>query len=1003
MQRHVDYTRDRLRQLADRLWEKVYPNIRPLDSILVSNQVDRITYDQAQQIRDWHPAKKGDQFGPLWATYWFRAAVTVPNDWKGKRVDLLWSTHSEGTLWLNGNIAQGLNSDGGAPFNGITRQDAILLRKAHGGENLEFQIEVACNRLFGYDGHLNAPMRDLVSPYLLERADIAALDPEAWDLYYDYVVLQELEAEQTNDLDKTWGGLLLSELNRFANTYDPADRATWPQARAILKALYANHNATSVHELSAIGHAHIDTAWLWPLAETRRKCERSFSTAVAYMDDYPNYKFSCSQAYQYDLIKKHDPNLYSRIAAKVKAGQFVPVGGTWIEPDCNLPSGESLCRQFIYGQRFFEEEFGIRCREFWNPDVFGYNGQLPQIMRLAGITRFLTQKLSWNRFNKPHHHTFIWEGIDGSEVITHFPPADTYNADASVKQLRENARNYKDHDRSRHSLMLFGWGDGGGGPTKKMLEYITRAKDLQGLPRTQIRSSAEFFELLEKDNTDRVKMVGELYFEYHRGTYTTQAATKKGNRKNEFLLHDVEFASLVASRTGSHKYPTADLDRLWRVLLLNQFHDILPGSSITEVYEDAARDHAMISRDATKLFDTAIRSLVGTGSKLAVVNTTPFDRAEVVTLPDGTLAFAAAPSYGVGRLVNCEDQVAVSEASSKIVLENKNLRATLSKDGSVVSLIEKSTGREALAAPGNQLLLYPDTPINFDAWDVDPFHMEKETPALPAESCKIIEKLPLRSSVSFERKIGRSSTLRQIVRLSADARALVFDTEVDWHEDHTMLKVAFPVNVRAMNATYEMQFGCVERPTHFNTMYDLARYEVPGHKWSDLSEPGFGVAILSESKHGYSTFGNTMRLSLLRAPTYPDPKADRGTHHFSYAIYPHAGGWREAGVVAEGYKFNVPLRTFAHAKSDEISSFVSVDSANFVLDTIKAASDGDGVILRSYEAHGARGLARIRLGFPFKVVRSVNLLEEEISAVEPDGEVVSIQYTPYQIVTLKVR
>jgi alpha-mannosidase len=1003
MQRHVEYTRDRLKQLVDRLWERVYPEIRPLDSLLVSNQVDRITYEQAQQIRDWRPAKKGDQFGPLWATFWFRGEAIVPQEWKGKRVDFLWSTHSEGTLWINGNVVQGLNSEGGPTFHGITRPDAILLKKAHGGEKLAIQIEMACNRLFGYDGDLNAPMRGLVSPYMLERADIATFDPQAWDVFYDYVVLQELEAEQQGDLDKTWGGLLLSELNRFANTYDPSDRATWTPAHEILKGLYKNHNATAVHELSAIGHAHIDTAWLWPLAETRRKCERSFSSALAYMDEYPSYKFACSQAYQYDLIKKHNPNLYARIAAKVKTGQFVPVGGTWIEPDCNLPSGEALCRQFIFGQRFFEREFGIRCREFWNPDVFGYNGQLPQIMRLAGISRFLTQKLSWNRFNRPHHHTFIWEGIDGSEVLTHFPPADTYNAEASVKQLRDNARNYKDHDRSRHSLMLFGYGDGGGGPTKKMLEYLNRAKDLQGLPRTQIRSSDQFFQLLEQDNTDRVRIVGELYFEYHRGTYTTQAATKKGNRKNEFLLHDAEFASVVASRNSSHKYPAAELERLWRLLLLNQFHDILPGSSITEVYEDAAHDHAQITRDATRLFDVAARALVGTGSKVAVVNTTPFDRAEVVTMPDGSVAFAAAPSYGVGGLANTEDRVTALETTSGIVLENAHVRATLSKDGSLTSLVEKSTGREAMAARGNLLLLYPDRPINFDAWDVDPFHMEKETAACHAESCKLIEKLRLRASVVFERKIGLRSTLRQTVRLSAGARAIVFDTEVEWHEDNTMLKVAFPVNVRAMNATYEMQFGCVERPTHFNTMYDLARFEVPGHKWSDLSEPGFGVAILSESKYGYSTFGNTMRLSLLRAPTYPDPKADRGRHHFSYAVYAHAGGWREAGVVAEGYKFNVPLRTFVHAKSDDISSFASVDSTNFVLDTIKAADDGDGIIFRFYEAHGARGMARIRFGFPFDLVTVVNLMEEDVSAVEFNDETIAIHYSPFQIITLKIK
>ena len=842
------------------------------------------------------------------------------------------------------------------------------------------------------------------SPYVIERVDIALFDEEAWNLFHDYLVLQELEAEQLNDLDKTWGGRLLAELNRFANTYEPDDRTTWPPAREILQALYASRNATTVHELSAIGHAHIDTAWLWTVAETARKCERSFSTAVTYMDDYPDYRFSCSQAYQYDVIKQRNPSLYARIRAKIKTGQWVPVGGTWIEPDCNLPSGEALCRQFIYGQRFFQQEFGILCREFWNPDVFGYNGQLPQIMRLAGISRFLTQKLSWNRFNKPHHHTFIWEGIDGSEVFTHFPPQDTYNSEVRVRELRESALKYKDHDRSAHGFLLFGYGDGGGGPTKRMLETLRRAGDLQGLPRTKMRSSDEFFSQLEADNTDRARLIGELYFEYHRGTYTTQAAAKKGNRKAEILLHDIEFLAAAAQRESGHGYPVADLDRLWKLVLLNQFHDILPGSSIGLVYEDTARDYEKFNREGEALAQSAARALVGQGTKTAVINSTAFARAEVISLPDGSLAFAEAPPYGVGQLVAAGDQVQVTESPESVTLENRYLRATIGPDGSLIGLIEKSTGRETMARPGNLFLTYPDHPNEFDAWDIDPFHMEKETVNPPAESCEIVERNSLRAGVAFTRSIGRKSRLRQVVQLSAQSRTLDFHTEVDWQEDHVVLKVAFPVTVRAMNATYEMQFGCVERPTHFNTMYDLARYEVPGHKWADLSEPGFGVALLSESKYGFSTFGHTMRISLLRAPTHPDPKADRGKHAFSYAIMPHAGGWREAGVVAEGYKFNLPLRVITDALRNETPSFASVDHPNLVLDTIKPSDENpQALILRLYESQGMRGTARLSVKTPFKTASFVNLLEQEIKAASIDDEgLIVVPYRPFEIITLKL-
>jgi alpha-mannosidase len=995
MQRHPDYTQQRLRLLAERMKTRIYPQTRPVEQILVSCPVDRISYAAAQEL-SYRPAKLGEQFGPLWATFWFRCATSVPPQWQGRRVDLIWESRSEAMLWMNGRSVQGLNQDPIKRYND-DRPDAILVPNAEGGERVEFQIEMACNRMFG-EGYWQPP--DATARiFVLDGCDIALFDEQACKLYYDFWVLQQLVAEEPKDLDKSWGGFLLSELNRFANLYDVDDRETWARASEILDRLYQHRNATHVHELSAIGHAHIDTAWLWPIAETRRKCERTFSSQTAYMERYPQFKFACSQAQQYAWIKERNPDLWERIRRKVTEGQFIPVGGTWIEPDCNIPSGESLCRQFLHGQRFFQREFGIICLEFWNPDVFGYNGQLPQICRLSGIDRFLTQKLSWNRMNKPHHHTFVWEGIDGSEVLTHFPPADTYNATVSIAQLRDNARNYKDHDRSRESLMLFGFGDGGGGPTKQMLETLARVKDLQGLPRTQIRTPGEFFDQLEKDNVDRARMVGELYFEYHRGTYTSQAATKRGNRKSEQLLHDVEFLATVAGR----EYPAAELDRLWKIVLLNQFHDILPGSSIREVYQDAERDFAEVLREGGALREVALSTLVGQGGAVVPVNTTPFARREVVELPDGKLAVAEAPPYGIGRVVETSDSVGASQVGPDVVLENAHLRATLRRDGTVLGLIEKSSGREALAGPGNQLLMYVDEPNAWDAWDIDPQHIETEAPCPAAESCAISQASALRAEAVFERKIGAHSRMKQTVRLDAHSRRLEFRCNCDWQESHRVLKVAFPVNVRAMNATYEMQFGVAERPTHFNTTYDLARYEVPGHRWSDLSEHGFGVALLSESKYGYSTFGNVMRMSLLRAPKHPDPQADMAKHNFSYAIMPHAGNWREAGVVAEGHWFNSPLLVASGSKSIPARSFARVDDPNLVLDTIKTAEDGDAIILRFYECHGARGKARVKIDLPFASASYSDVLERDGDPVNANGGTVDIPYLPFKIITLKLR
>jgi alpha-mannosidase len=955
--RHPEYTRARLAQTSERLRALVYPETRGLDELLVSPAVGRITDEEARRLA-YRPAALGERFGPLWATFWVRGSATVPPAWAGSRVDLLWDSASEATLWLRGEPAQGLNRH---------HRDAVLVERATGGETAAFEVELACNGLFGRQD----------APVELHRCELARFDPDAWGLYHDFETLRALAADAPSGLDESWAGELLEQLNRFCNEGDPA----------ILAGLYERRNATTTHELAAVGHAHLDTAWLWPLAETYRKAVRTFTTQLRYLDEYPGYRFACSQAQQYAWIRDRAPGLWARLRAAVAAGGFVPVGGTWVEPDCNIPAGESLVRQFLHGQRFFERELGRRCTEFWNPDVFGYNGQLPQLMRQAGITRFLTQKLSWNRFTKPEHHTFTWQGIDGSKVLTHFPPADTYNAEASVAELRRSAREFRDHAHSRTSLLVFGHGDGGGGPTRAMLETLARAADLQGLPRTRLATPKEFFDALEAEPGERPVVVGELYLEYHRGTYTSQARTKRGNRRCEVALHDAEFLAAAAG----DDYPRAELERLWRLLLLQQFHDILPGSSIRLVYEDAERDLAEVEAGAEAIGAAALAAL-GAGP----VNTTGVARREVTAGPDGELCVVEAPPYGFGRVVEARVPVFVDG----LVLENEHLRAELSLDGTIASLLEKATGRETLAAPGNRLELYDDRPVAFDAWDVDPYHLETRADCPPAESWRVAMASALRAEVAFERAIGEASRMTQVVRLDAGSRRLELHTEIDWHEEHKLLKVCFPLAVRAPRATYEMQFGCAERPTHFSTARDAAQYEVPGHRWADLSEHGFGAAVLTDCKYGYSCHGHELRISLLRAPKSPDPEADMGRHEFAYALMPHAGGWREAGVVAEAARFNVPLRWGPGDRAP--GSLAEVDDPNLVLDTIKRAEDSDDWVLRLYEAHGARGVATVRLGTPFSEARLANLLEDDGQPLEVSDGAFSLAYRPHQIVTVKV-
>jgi alpha-mannosidase len=923
----------------------MYAETRVVDELLVSPQVDRISWEDAQ-VLDYRPAELGERFGPLWATYWFRVRGTVPEEWRGRRVDLLWYTGAEGTLWVDGRVLVGLNKH---------HAEATLTDEAKPGE-LACQVELACNGLFG---RTDAAVE-------LARCELGLFDPDAWKLAHDFEVLRALEAHPHTD--PALAGELRGRLAQFAD--DPEGGA------AILEELYEQRNGTQAHEIAAVGHAHIDTAWLWPLAETYRKTLRTFSTQLRYLDEYPEYRFACSQAQQYAWIKERNPDLWERIRAQVAAGGFVPAGGSWVEPDLNLPSGESLVRQLLHGQRFFERELGVRCREFWAPDAFGYNGQLPQLLRGAGITRFLTQKLSWNRFNKPDNTTFVWQGVDGSEVLAHFPPADDYNSMATVSDLVKTARENRNLEQSGTSVLVYGHGDGGGGPTREMLETLRRARDLQGLPRTRMASPSEFFEALEAEPGPRPVVVGEMYFEYHRGTYTTQAFVKRGNRRGEQGLHDAEF--LAVARDG--EYPHAELDGLWQLLLLQQFHDILPGSSIRLVYEDAARDFAELER--------GIDGLIGAGD--TPVNTTGFARRDVV----GESLLEALP-FAAARAIEADDAVRVDG----LTLENAHLRVTLSPEGSVESVHHKASGRETVVAPGNRLELYDDNPVDFDAWDIDPYTLQTGRDAAPAESYEVVTATPLRAEVAFERALGEASRLRQVVRLDAGSQRLEFHTTVDWHESHTLLKVCFPLSVRSPNATYEMPFGYAERPTHYSSSFDRARYEVPGHRFADLSEHGFGAALLTDSKYGYSCYGGELRISLLRSSKSPDPEADMGRHEFAYALVPHAGGWREAGIVREAALFNAPLRWTAYEAS---GSFAAVEAGELVLDTIKRAEDSDAIVLRLYEPHGGRGVARVRIGVPFGSARRANLLEEDGEPLELDGGTIVIPYRPHELVTVKV-
>jgi alpha-mannosidase len=1038
MLKHPALTESRIRQALSRIEKLIYSPTLPVDVAIWNVQGEPVPAAKALKAK-YTPFAVGQKWGPLWETTWFRFRGKIPADWKGREVVVRVRLTNDGR---EGFTAEGLIYQNGIPVRAINanRRDVSIAKRAQGGEKFEFFVEGAANGGTNEAGEtlgMNLPDYTGAPRYFLEQAELACLNREAFDFYYDFKVA--LEAMENFLPDTQRRGELRYALNESVNLFDSANPASIKAARAALRDVLSRKNGETVHTLSAVGHAHIDTAWLWPLRETIRKCARTFSTALDYMDRYPEYVFVCSQAQQYAWMKAYYPEIWTRIKKAVKRGQWEPVGSMWIETDCNLASGESLVRQMLHGKRFFQEELGYTTRDVWIPDVFGYAASLPQLMRKAGVEYFLTQKISWSQFNKFPHQTFLWEGIDGTRIFTHFPPADDYNADTGPKHLLHNVRNFKEHDRASRSLLVYGWGDGGGGPSIEHLEKARRLQDFDGLPKLVQEKAIAFFDKAAPNAKDLPVWVGELYLELHRGTYTTQARNKRGNRKSEFLLRDAEFfdaatLALVPKRRESAADPVravydvtgleagdatthrAALDRAWKLVLLNQFHDIIPGSSIHWVYQDSERDYETVRLLGESVRDSALGSLemqidTSSASKpVIVLNTLSFARREVVELPGGEVTQVEVPACGYTVIEAKAPSrapvapVSVTVSAKGVTMENGLLRLQIDNQGHLTSVYDLKAGREVLSGPANVFHLHEDIPNLWDAWDVDVFYKEKFQTLGQVEHLEVVENGPLRAAVRLVRTFG-SSRIAQRIILCAGSGRIDFPTEVEWQENQKLLKVAFPVDIRAMNATYEIQYGHLERPTHTNTSWDMARFEVCGQKWADLSEPGYGVALLNDCKYGHDIQGNVMRLSLLRAPVSPDPVADRGSHRFTYSLFPHAGDFQSAGVLEQAYALNVPLILRAEKPHPgplpARHSFFQVDSPGAIIEAVKVSEEGDAIIVRLYEAHGGRGQVTLTTTLPVKRAAFADLLENEIKAAPMKKSSITLDLHPFEVVTLR--
>ncbi len=969
----------KLRQLLS----AINPQSRPLDLAAYTVRGEPIAYAEAARA-DYAPFQPGERWGPPWSTTWFRVKGRVPSEWSGQHVVAAFDLGFEGGT---GFTCEALAWRDGKPWRGVDPNHRWL---PIGSTELDFYLEASAIPKAVVAGPATAPstvsLRESNEPaFVFRQADLLVHDEAARKIALDFKVLYEL-ATALPDGDRR--SQILAALGRFEASADPAE----------LTAVLQNPSTCS-QLITAVGHAHIDTAWLWPMRETRRKCARTFSTALALMDEYPDYVFACSQPAQYAWMKERYPSIYEGIRHKVAAGRWEPVGSMWVEADCNLPSGEALVRQLLHGKRFFMQEFGIDTRELWLPDVFGYPASLPQLIAESGSECFLTQKLSWNDTNKPAHHTFMWEGIDGTAIFTHFPPADTYNGSFSAAEIVRSVADFKDKAVSNRSLYLYGWGDGGGGPEPDMIESARRLRNIDGAPRVELGGAAEFFQMAKREAGELATWVGELYFELHRGTYTSQARTKLLNRRAEQALREAEAWAVAAGDV----YPREVLDSAWKRLLINQFHDVLPGSSIDWVYQDAESELENVIEVAGGVIGAAQARLAGDGHKLTVFNVNSHPRREVIEV-DGRSLMVEAPACGWAS-IDAEASADVEPVSvSGRVMENALLRVAWDERGLLTSMWDKQAGREVLSAGavGNLIQLHEDNPKNWDAWDVDADYRLRSIDVTSLAKTAVEVDGPLRAAVRFVREFSRSR-LEQRMVLDAGSRVLRFETEVDWHEEHRFLKVAFPVAVRASRATYEIQFGHVERTTHNNTSWDRAQFEVCAQRWADLGEAGYGVALLNDCKYGYDIRGSVMRLSLLRAPTHPDPAADQGRHRFTYAVMPHPGDFRDAGVIAAAEDLNHPLRTIRGGLAPGVRrSLIQVDTPEAVVEAIKRAEDSDAVIVRLYEAWGGRCRVRLSASIPASRAYLCDLLEREREEIPVRAGNLELELTPFKILTLKL-
>lgn len=974
---------------------------------------------------------------------WMQKEVDIPSNWENKNVVGIFdfgetgagnNSGFESLFYLNNKPYQGVDSN---------HKEVFLPKDINGT-----RVELIFRLWTGLEGG-GIPREQ---EHRINRAQLAWLDEKVDDLFYNASVILETIGELDEySPDKVHLTKILNNAFKLIDWAYPGNEDFYNslhEASDYLNKEIDKIDKHSVVNVTCIGHTHIDVAWLWRLKHTREKCARSFSTVLRLMERYPEYIFLQTQPQLYEYVKNDYPELYEAIKQKVKDGNWEVDGGMWLEADCNIPSGESLVRQILVGSRFIKEEFNKDVEYLWLPDVFGYSWALPQILKKSGIDMFMTTKISWNQYNRMPHDTFKWRGIDGSEILTHFittpepwsQPGSwfyTYNGRLTPKTVKGVWDAYTDKGITNDLLVSYGFGDGGGGVNREMLEYRKRLDKMPGLPNVKTGKASDYFRCLKEKVEKTEEYVhtwdGELYLEYHRGTYTSQAYTKMMNRKLELLYRETEWLSTVACLTNNDwsLYDNNEITKGWKTILRNQFHDIIPGSSITEVYEDAKQEYKEAEDIALDIQNKLEEIYINKDEHTwTIVNNSNWDRNESIDIKcdedgsfydeDGnklkyqrnkdeyTVEIKNIPALGYKRIILKIDDVQDDNNSvfeycdGKISTPKYNIE--WNEYGQLTSIYDKENKREVLAKGerGNVLQMFEDKPMAHEAWDIDIFYQEKMREVKDLQSVELIEDGNIKAVIRFKYKY-MNTTISQDMIVYANSNRIDFKTNVDWREKKQLLKVAFVVDIRSTMATYDVQFGNVKRPTHWNTSWDRARFESVAQQWVDLSERNYGVSLLNNCKYGHDIKDNVMRLTLLKSATHPDPVQDQGEQNFTYSLLPHSGDFIDGNTVKHAYELNQPLKSIkGMLKSEVKKQLFKFNDANILVDAIKKAEDEDMIIIRFHDYSGSRQNVSIDSDYEITGWMETNLMEKPIENLRNENSI-NVVVNPYEIKTLMIK